>query len=255
MKFTLHRRQKIRSVSIVTNCHIIKESALTEQLQSHFNTASSKPGSDLHSTRNSTGSPFQIGVMGAYLMYAICLKDVERGLQFGKPRNLDGQAGAPVSLTCHGGGCNVRMPSQNSFGPAFNSNGGGWVNTDNWEELSHFKRRPAALFNSAAGSCDLESKFKPNNIIINLNFLLGVIIYLYHYQEFEQNNWNYRYRVETPSEACAMHGDWTVVTGAFSFVNFWRRGCILLLTPSLSWKHQEPTDVEPSRGVRRQLQL
>ncbi|KAG2018795.1 glycosyl hydrolase family 16, variant 2 [Coprinopsis cinerea AmutBmut pab1-1] len=119
------------------------------------------------------------------------------------PREGRDMSGAPVSLTCHGGGCNVRMPSQNSFGPAFNSNGGGWfaverrpsfikvwfwprrgadgssppsnlpadirtttsnrVNTDNW-------RRPAALFNSAAGSCDLESKFKPNNIIINLNF-------------------------------------------------------------------------------------
>lgn len=88
-------------------------------------------------------------------------------------------------------GCGVSAAEANSYGPSFNSNGGGWyamertnsfikvwfwprsgsppsdvstsgsgsVNTDKWGT-------PSALFPST--SCDISSKFSPNNIIINL---------------------------------------------------------------------------------------
>jgi len=86
-------------------------------------------------------------------------------------------------------GCGVQAPSTNSYGPAFNSNGGGWyamertddflkvwfwarngdsppsdigagsLDTDNWGE-------PTAYFPNT--DCDIASHFSENNIIINL---------------------------------------------------------------------------------------
>lgn len=90
-------------------------------------------------------------------------------------------------------GCGVKVNGANSYGPAFNSNSGGWyavertnsaikvwfwprnsgsvpsdvrnggnsVNTGNWGT-------PSALFPST--SCDISSHFGPHNIIINLTF-------------------------------------------------------------------------------------
>ncbi|KAL0958590.1 hypothetical protein HGRIS_013931 [Hohenbuehelia grisea] len=90
-------------------------------------------------------------------------------------------------------GCGVRMPTANSYGPSFNSNGGGWyaverttsfikiwfwprnsgsvpsdvrnggssVNTGNWGT-------PTAYFPNS--QCDLNSHYQENNIIINLTF-------------------------------------------------------------------------------------
>ncbi|KAL0949940.1 hypothetical protein HGRIS_009965 [Hohenbuehelia grisea] len=90
-------------------------------------------------------------------------------------------------------GCGVQVPSGNSYGPAFNANGGGWyavertnsfikvwfwarndgsvpsavrsgassVNTDSWGT-------PVAFFPNT--QCDLASHFQENNIIINLTF-------------------------------------------------------------------------------------
>ncbi|KXN84669.1 putative glycosidase C21B10.07 [Leucoagaricus sp. SymC.cos] len=108
------------------------------------------------------------------------------------------QTGANTQLDCDAAvngntGCGVRFPTTNSFGPEFNSNGGGWfaverssthiniffwprnsgsvpsevksgassVNPDNWGT-------PVANFPNT--SCDLAQHFSNHNIIINLTF-------------------------------------------------------------------------------------
>ncbi|KAF5336230.1 hypothetical protein D9758_014362 [Tetrapyrgos nigripes] len=94
--------------------------------------------------------------------------------------------------TTNNAGCGVKLPSSQSYGPSFNSNGGGWyalerrnsgikvwfwprnggvpsevssgagtINTSNWGT-------PSAYFPS--DNCDIASKFGPHNIIINLTF-------------------------------------------------------------------------------------
>ncbi|KAI0072358.1 putative laminarinase [Panus rudis PR-1116 ss-1] len=106
------------------------------------------------------------------------------------------QTGTATNLDCDANvngnsGCGVTAPTANSYGPAFNANGGGWyamertntfikvwfwprnagnvpsdvrnggssVNTDNWGT-------PTAFFPNT--QCDIASHFSPNNIIINL---------------------------------------------------------------------------------------
>jgi len=108
------------------------------------------------------------------------------------------QTGAAQQNDCNvavngNAGCGVKMPTPNSYGPTFNSNGGGWfavertnsfikvwfwprngasipsdvrsgtstVNTGNWGT-------PTAFFPNT--QCDLTSHFQENNIIINLTF-------------------------------------------------------------------------------------
>jgi len=97
------------------------------------------------------------------------------------------------TATTNNAGCGVKINDNRSYGPAFNSAGGGWyaverttsgikvwfwsrqasgipadvsggattVNTGNWGT-------PAAFFPST--SCDMNSHFKAHNIIINLTF-------------------------------------------------------------------------------------
>jgi len=106
--------------------------------------------------------------------------------------------GTATGLDCNAAvngnaGCGVKLNSANSYGPSFNSNGGGWyavertntqirawfwprnsgsvpaevknggstVNPNNWGT-------PSALFPNS--QCDLASHFNANNIIINLTF-------------------------------------------------------------------------------------
>ncbi|TFK22266.1 glycoside hydrolase family 16 protein [Coprinopsis marcescibilis] len=109
------------------------------------------------------------------------------------PRDRN-QTGTPASLTCDGG-CNVRMRSRESFGPAFNANGGGWFAVErrpDFIKVWFWPRKggvaaprdvispgtsatteawgiPDALF-ATTPSCDLAAKFRENAIIINLNF-------------------------------------------------------------------------------------
>lgn len=108
------------------------------------------------------------------------------------------QTGTSTQLDCNAAvngnaGCGVKAPTTNSYGPSFNSNGGGWyamernnnainvwfwprnaanvpsdvrngassVNTGNWGT-------PTANFPNT--QCDIASHFSPNNIIINLTF-------------------------------------------------------------------------------------
>ncbi|PFH48249.1 glycoside hydrolase family 16 protein [Amanita thiersii Skay4041] len=108
------------------------------------------------------------------------------------------QTGTSLQLDCNtqvngNAGCGVRFPTTQSYGPSFNSIGGGWyalertnlhirvwfwprnsgsvpaevkngastVNPDSWGT-------PTALFPNT--SCDLASHFSQNNIIINLTF-------------------------------------------------------------------------------------
>ncbi|XP_006456982.1 hypothetical protein AGABI2DRAFT_195916 [Agaricus bisporus var. bisporus H97] len=108
------------------------------------------------------------------------------------------QTGQSTQLDCNvavngNSGCGVRFPTSNSFGPSFNSNGGGWfamersstnikvffwprnsgsvpnevrngagsVNPDNWGT-------PIANFPNS--QCNLDSHFSAHNIIINLTF-------------------------------------------------------------------------------------
>lgn len=110
-------------------------------------------------------------------------------------RTMTGTAG---QLDCNAAvngntGCGVRLPTQNSYGPAFNSAGGGWyaiernnnfikawfwarndgsvpaevrngagsVNTDSWGT-------PVAYFPNT--SCNIATHFNAHNIIINLTF-------------------------------------------------------------------------------------
>lgn len=109
------------------------------------------------------------------------------------------ETGTPTVNDCNAlannnAGCGVHSSLPNSYGPAFNSNGGGWyaiertpkfikiwfwprgatsipsdvsngassVNTNNWG-------LPTARFPSTP-QCDINSKFGPANIIINLTF-------------------------------------------------------------------------------------
>ncbi|KAH0581301.1 hypothetical protein H2248_012398 [Termitomyces sp. 'cryptogamus'] len=97
------------------------------------------------------------------------------------------------SAVMNNAGCGVKFSDSRSYGPAFNSNGGGWfamertssfikvwfwsrtatnvpsdvkngitsVNTDNWGT-------PVAHFPSS--SCPIGNKFGPHNIVINLTF-------------------------------------------------------------------------------------
>jgi len=92
-------------------------------------------------------------------------------------------------------GCGVKFVDTTSYGPTFNQYGGGWyalemtdsaikvwfwsrsdttvpsevsggstnVDTDNWGE-------PTAYFPSTSSSCNIASKFGPQNIVINLTF-------------------------------------------------------------------------------------
>ncbi|KAJ7669535.1 laminarinase [Mycena polygramma] len=107
------------------------------------------------------------------------------------------QTGTAASNNCDvavnsNAGCGVKLNDARSYGPTFNSNGGGWyavertntfikvwfwprngavpadvksggasVDTDNWGT-------PSAFFPDT--SCPLSSKFGPNNIVINLTF-------------------------------------------------------------------------------------
>ncbi|KAJ3570796.1 hypothetical protein NP233_g4172 [Leucocoprinus birnbaumii] len=108
------------------------------------------------------------------------------------------ETGTPTLLDCNANvngnaGCGVKFPTANSYGPAFNNNGGGWyaverapagikvwfwprhsttvpagvknggssVNTDNWGT-------PTANFPNT--SCDISQHFAAHNIIINLTF-------------------------------------------------------------------------------------
>ncbi|KAF9443774.1 glycoside hydrolase family 16 protein [Macrolepiota fuliginosa MF-IS2] len=108
------------------------------------------------------------------------------------------QTGTSTQLDCNtqvnsNSGCGVKFPTANSYGPSFNSNGGGWyaiertptfikvffwprnsgsvpsdvrnggstVDTDNWGT-------PTAFFPNT--SCDLTQHFSAHNIIINLTF-------------------------------------------------------------------------------------
>ncbi|KAF7343220.1 Glycoside hydrolase family 16 protein [Mycena venus] len=107
-------------------------------------------------------------------------------------------SGTPLQLDCDtnvagNAGCGVKFAQGTSYGPTFNANGGGWyamertnafisvwfwsredptvpadvkaggssVDTDSWGT-------PSATFPNT--SCDIESHFAPNNIIINLTF-------------------------------------------------------------------------------------
>ncbi|KAF8888569.1 laminarinase [Infundibulicybe gibba] len=103
------------------------------------------------------------------------------------------------SAATNNAGCGVTMPDSRSYGPSFNSNGGGWyavertssfikvwfwsrnaagipsdvsggatsVNTDNWGT-------PVAYFPST--SCPISSKFGPHNIVINLTFCANLLL-------------------------------------------------------------------------------
>ncbi|KAJ3531983.1 hypothetical protein NM688_g7492 [Phlebia brevispora] len=101
--------------------------------------------------------------------------------------------GTPGNTDCEGSdGCGVQAPTQNSYGPPFNENGGGWyamertddfirvwffprdgdvpsdvsnssstIDTDNWGE-------PTAYFPNT--QCDIVDMFSGENIVINLTF-------------------------------------------------------------------------------------
>ncbi|KAI0274329.1 endo-beta-glucanase [Russula aff. rugulosa BPL654] len=109
------------------------------------------------------------------------------------------ETGTPTGLDCYAyansnEGCGVQATVQNNYGPMFNNNGGGWyamertttfikvwfwprqasnvpsdvrngnsdsINTDAWGT-------PTAYFPNT--QCDINSKFTPSNIIINLTF-------------------------------------------------------------------------------------
>ncbi|KAF9520762.1 glycoside hydrolase family 16 protein [Hydnum rufescens UP504] len=105
------------------------------------------------------------------------------------------QTGKSVSNDCNtyvnnNVGCGVRSTLSNSYGPSFNSNGGGWyamertsssitvwfwprgsgppsnvANGENFIDTSTWGE-PMALF--VNDSCDIASKFGPHNILINL---------------------------------------------------------------------------------------
>ncbi|KAG8706067.1 hypothetical protein FRC11_008536 [Ceratobasidium sp. 423] len=90
-------------------------------------------------------------------------------------------------------GCGVKNPLANSYGPAFNTNGGGWYameRTSTYIKVWFWPRNsatvPSQVKNGASSidtstwgtpfaafvntSCDINAKFGPNNIIINLTF-------------------------------------------------------------------------------------
>ncbi|CAE7094276.1 unnamed protein product [Rhizoctonia solani] len=108
------------------------------------------------------------------------------------------QTGTTTSTDCNwqvnsNTGCGVRNPLANSYGPSFNSNGGGWYameRTSTYIKVWFWPRNsatvPTQVRNGASSidtstwgtpfaafvnnSCDLNAKFGPNNIIINLTF-------------------------------------------------------------------------------------
>jgi hypothetical protein len=86
-------------------------------------------------------------------------------------------------------GCGVAVPGSNSYGPAFNANGGGYYvmeRTASYIKVWFFTRSSAPSVVKSASqtidtstlgtasayfpntSCNIDSKFGPNNIIINL---------------------------------------------------------------------------------------
>ncbi|KZV64904.1 glycoside hydrolase family 16 protein [Peniophora sp. CONT] len=110
-------------------------------------------------------------------------------------RSMTGSAtGTDCNAAANGNaGCGVHISDANSYGPAFNANGGGWYameRTNNFVKVWFFARNdgsvPADIKNGASSintdnwgtpdayfpntSCDIGSKFGPANIIINLTF-------------------------------------------------------------------------------------
>ncbi|QRV78202.1 glycoside hydrolase family 16 protein [Ceratobasidium sp. AG-Ba] len=106
--------------------------------------------------------------------------------------------GSPTQLDCNyqvngNAGCGVKSPDGNSYGPSFNSAGGGWYvmeRTSSFIKIWFWPRNsgnvPASVKNGASqvdtagfgkpsalfvnNSCDFNSHFGPENIIINLTF-------------------------------------------------------------------------------------
>ncbi|KAG9076025.1 hypothetical protein FRC06_009755, partial [Ceratobasidium sp. 370] len=106
--------------------------------------------------------------------------------------------GTATQLDCNtqvngNAGCGVKSPDGNSYGPSFNANGGGWYameRTTSYIKIWFWSRnsgntpasvksgsssvdtsgwgQPTALF--VNNSCDMNSHFGPENIIINLTF-------------------------------------------------------------------------------------
>ncbi|KAG8761818.1 hypothetical protein FRC12_009311 [Ceratobasidium sp. 428] len=107
-------------------------------------------------------------------------------------------SGTPTQADCNwqvngNAGCGVKSPTANSYGPAFNNNGGGFYVTERtktfikvWFWPRGSANVPAGVKNGAASidtsgwgqptavfvdnSCDFNSHFGPENIIINLTF-------------------------------------------------------------------------------------
>ncbi|KAB5591108.1 Endo-1,3(4)-beta-glucanase [Ceratobasidium theobromae] len=108
------------------------------------------------------------------------------------------QTGTTTGTDCNwqvngNAGCGVKAPQTNSYGPSFNTNGGGWYameRTTTYIKVWFWPRNsaavPAQVKNGASSidtstwgtpfasfvntSCDISSKFGPENIIINLTF-------------------------------------------------------------------------------------
>ncbi|QRW04897.1 glycoside hydrolase family 16 protein [Ceratobasidium sp. AG-Ba] len=108
------------------------------------------------------------------------------------------QTGTTTGTDCNwqvngNAGCGVKAPTTNSYGPAFNANGGGWYvmeRTTTYIKVWFWPRNSAtvpAVVKSGASSidtstfgtpfasfvnssCDIASHFGPENIVINLTF-------------------------------------------------------------------------------------
>ncbi|KAN0124237.1 glycoside hydrolase [Russula decolorans] len=109
------------------------------------------------------------------------------------------ETGTPTGLDCNAyangnAGCGVQATVQNNYGPAFNNNGGGWYAMERtptfikvWFWPRNAPNVPSDVRNGNSGSintdawgtptayfpdtqCDINSKFTPSNIIINLTF-------------------------------------------------------------------------------------
>jgi len=108
------------------------------------------------------------------------------------------ETGNPTVLDCNAfansnAGCGVQTTAPNSYGPRFNSNGGGWYAIERtptfikiWFWPNGASNIPSDVLNGASSvktdawgsptanypntQCDINSKFGPANIIINLTF-------------------------------------------------------------------------------------
>lgn len=125
---------------------------------------------------------------------SICPTSTPRVMSLNRSPASSTVSGTDCNTAANGNaGCGVKFPDTNSYGPSFNSNGGGWYAMERtstyisvWFWARNSASVPAGVKSGASsldtsgwgepsatftnGSCDIGAHMGPHNIIFNLTF-------------------------------------------------------------------------------------